>query len=292
MTDEVNYIETLYNHLKTLHKQWFYDKTEMTTNIVQFSETTGHLKNDGTVDTNTYLTATDISGKANTSSISDVGFSGDYSDLKNIPSTFTPSVHTHGSNEVTDNSAYTNLDTDANDSQETINTAIDTKIGALLDVELLEVTNDKGTASANTMNKLYLEAETTSETNDAYEVFVTVRTGTSPNYTYTWEKLDTARINLTGYALDTHVHGNLSRDGKIGTSSGDFITTTTNGALTNSASIGNIDSNGAIGSASGKVAVTTTDGVITVSDMVIELDGLVQDLIAEGTPVQQSQNNE
>ena len=49
------------------------------------------------------------------------------------------------------------------------------------------------------MNKLYLVAESSSATNDSYEIFVTVRTGTSGNYNYAWEKVDTARIDLSNY---------------------------------------------------------------------------------------------
>ena len=52
-------ISTLYGHLKTLNKQWFYEKSEIDaelSDVVRTSNTTGLLKNDGTVDTNTYLT--------------------------------------------------------------------------------------------------------------------------------------------------------------------------------------------------------------------------------------------
>ena len=50
------------------------------------NSTTGLLKNDGTVDTNVYLTShQDISGKANTSDLGTVAFSNDYTDLNNKP---------------------------------------------------------------------------------------------------------------------------------------------------------------------------------------------------------------
>lgn len=67
------------------------------------------------------------------------------------------------------------------------------------DIELITVVNSLPSASASTMNKLYLVAESNSATNDNYEVYVTVRTGTSGSYTYAWEKIDTARIDLSGY---------------------------------------------------------------------------------------------
>ena len=83
-------ISTLYQHLKTLNKQWFYEKSEIDDDFVAKSNTSGLLKNDGTVDTNTYLTSSDISGKANSSDLATVATSGSYTDLTNIPETFAP----------------------------------------------------------------------------------------------------------------------------------------------------------------------------------------------------------
>lgn len=77
-------------------------------------------------------------------------------------------------------------------------------------VELIEVVNSLGTASASTMNKLYLVAESSAQTHDAYEIYVTVRTGTSGSYSYAWEKVDTARIDLSNYATKTDVSGEIS----------------------------------------------------------------------------------
>lgn len=99
-------------------------------------------------------------------------------------------------------------------------------------IDLIEIVQALPAASADTMNKLYLIAEATSQTHDAYEVYVTVRTGTSPNYAYAWEKVDTARVDLSGYSLTTHTHGNITSNGEIGSTSGKPVITTTNGKLT------------------------------------------------------------
>lgn len=99
-------------------------------------------------------------------------------------------------------------------------------------IELIEIVNALPAASSSTMNKLYLVAEATGKTQDNYEVFVTVRTGTSPNYSYAWEKVDTARVDLSGYSLTSHGHGDITSDGKIGSTSGKPIITTTSGKLT------------------------------------------------------------
>ena len=76
-------------------------------------------------------------------------------------------------------------------------------------IDLIEIVNSLPTASSSTMNKLYLIAEATSQTHDAYEVYVTVRTGTSGSYSYAWEKVDTARVDLSGYATITGVDSQI-----------------------------------------------------------------------------------
>ena len=333
-------ISALYQHLNTLTKQWFYDKSEIdsmfveklsevdipdSANLIRKSATQGLIKNDGTIDTtqylederrtgedyliinnnqtglvkvtngavsydtNTYLTQhQDISGKANINDLSTVATTGSYTDLNNIPATFAPGEHTHSidditdfsasASDVTDTSAYTNIGTSANATQHAINTAIDTKIGSLLATELVVLEVTLPTASASTMNKIYLIPEADSETNDAYEVYITVE----HNNSYAWEKLDTARIDLTGYATVDHVHGNITNDGKIGSTANQFVYTTTAGLVTSKNSIGNITIDGAIGSTSGQVVTTTTNGVLTTSDWVTEVDNLILQLTSYG----------
>ena len=289
-------VQQLYEHLKTLNKQWFYEKSEIDTlldgkadtsdipdvsdvirtsntaglvkndgtidtttyltehqsltNYIQKSQTNGLVKNDGTIDTTTYLTThQDISGKANSADLATVATSGSYLDLSNVPETFAPSSHEHSSADVKDSNAHANLGTSANATQSAINTAIDTKIGTLLSVELVQVASTRPTASSSTMNKLYLVPEEDAETDDAYEIFVTVEDDGS----YSWEKVDSTRIDLTGYVTTSdsrlsdartptaHTHGNISNDGKVGTESGKILVTGTGGAVTTSTTIDEMD---------------------------------------------------
>ena len=89
MTNET--YATLYEKIKTLNKQWFYEKTEVDTILAGYiakSQTAGLVKNDGTIDSNSYalsshnhdndyaqkshehsqyLTSANISGKEDTS---------------------------------------------------------------------------------------------------------------------------------------------------------------------------------------------------------------------------------
>ncbi len=176
---------------------------------------TSDLTNDGSDGTDTYVESEDLSAVATSNS---------YNDLDNKPSDATTSASgfmsasdktklngiatnannyshpsTHESSMITDSNTYSNIGINTASTLDNILSNIDNKLGALASVELVEVTGNKGTASASTMNKLYLVAESSSATNDNYEIFITVRTGTSPNYTYSWEKVDTARIDLSGY---------------------------------------------------------------------------------------------
>ena len=157
-------------------------------NKISKSSTAGLVKNDGTIDTTQYLSS--------------------------LPS------HTHEATEVTDdNSAnYTNMGTlSANATQQSINNAINTQLGSLLNIDLIVVVASLPTASEDTMNKMYLVAESTPVTQDTYEVYITVRTGTSPNYSYDWEKVDTARIDLTNYIEKSLTTGLIKNDGTVDT---------------------------------------------------------------------------
>lgn len=350
-------LEQLYGHLKTLNKQWFYDKDEIDelldekldevevpsktsdlTNdgdgdneFITTSDTTGLIKNDGTIDTNSYLALNEIgvipvdtvyngaiqdaavnfnklktdvydntaggtSGASNklitsgavyqglatkvdATDLHAIATSGSFTDLENIPATFAPTAHEHSASDVKDSSAYANLGTSANATQSAINYAVDTKIGSLLSVEYQTIVQTLPTASADTMNKFYLVAESTAETNDNYEIYITVKDGND----YDWEKVDNARLDLVDYASVSHIHGNITNDGKIGSTANNFVYTTTGGLVTSKATIGNITTDGAIGSDSGKVLVTGSNGVITTSDTITEMDSTIQSLIAYGT---------
>lgn len=173
--------------------------------------------------------------KANSADLADVATSGDYDDLLNKPTIDSTIIdgstnavegnavydalalksdtgHTHNASEVLDSTAHSNLGTSANATQAAINSAVDTKIGALLSIDLIVIEQSLPTASADTMNKLYFVPESSSKTNDNYEVFATVRTGTSPNFSYDWEKIDTARIDLSGCVQKTDVNLEIVND--------------------------------------------------------------------------------
>lgn len=178
-----------------------------------------------------------------------------------LSSAYATSTHTHTASEVTDSTAYSNIGTTANATQAAINSAIDTKLSAISTIDLITLVDSLPTASASTMNKLYLKPEATSASFDNYEIYITVRTGSVGSYSYAWEKVDICRIDLSGYSTTSHTHGNISSDGKVGTASGKPLITTTGGAV----------SAGAFGTSSGQFAegnhthssYTTTANVAT-----------------------------
>ena len=82
----------------TIDTNTYLTQHQSLSNYIQKSNTDGLVKNDGTIDTTTYLTEhQDISGKANSADLATVATTGRYTDLINIPTTFTPSSHAHGS---------------------------------------------------------------------------------------------------------------------------------------------------------------------------------------------------
>ena len=203
---------TLYNKVKTLTKQWVYDKTEMDTAL---------------------------SGKV------------DSTDSR-LTNSRTPTAHNQASSTITDSNTYNNIGNTTN-TLDNILSNINTKLGSLASIELVEVTTDKGTANANTMNKLYLVAESTSATNDNYEIFVTVRTGTSGNYNYAWEKIDTARIDLSNYLTTANASQTyVAKEAGKGLFSGSYsdltnkpsYTATVTSSTTGAVKIGSINING------------------------------------------------
>ena len=174
-----------------------------------------------------------LDDKADASSLATVATSGDYNDLTNKPTVDTTIIdgssnavagdavydalalksntgHTHTASEVIDSTAHSNLDTAANATQATINTAIDTAIGSILSMEMIIVDTagqdgkPSTTASASTMNKLYL-TKASSGKEDNYAEFITVRSGSEGSYTYAWEKIGDVSLDLSGYVRKADV---------------------------------------------------------------------------------------
>lgn len=102
-------------------------------------------------------------------------------------------------------------------------------------------------ASSSTMKKMYLVYDNNG-TKDVYDEYITVRSGTSPSYTYTWEKIGDTGIDLSDYVTQTD------------------LTNTINGLD------GNANATG-----------VNSDGTADILTEVAEVDGVVQDVTLEDT---------
>jgi len=265
----------LYNDLKTLCKQWFYDKTESDGRFSSITHTHGNLGNDGKVGSASgkiITTGTDgaiqASDSITKSLISDFSHShgnltndGKIGSTANLPvktgtggalitgsfgttsgtfaegnhnhsGTYAPVSHDQATSTITNSTAFDHIKSGESttltlDTQAKINDAINTKLGTLMEADIVVVTDNKGTASASTMNKLYLEAKSGGASGDGYNIWITVRTGTSPNYSYAWEKVDdfdlqtlsVAWANVTGkpstFTPSSHTHGYITNGGAV-----------------------------------------------------------------------------
>lgn len=192
-------------------KQWFYTESEVDTLI-------GGLQ-------------TQINNKADTSTVNSLS-----------TTVSNKADKTNGASQITDSNAsnYSNISQSLTNAstQADINSAINTKIGTLMDLDWIVIVQTLPTASASTMGKLYLVAIIGDSDNNFAE-YVTVE----QNSSYSWEKLgeisgsglSVAWNDITGkpssFTPSSHTHGQITNDGKITSSavavgSGDCIVIT------------------------------------------------------------------
>lgn len=289
-------LSDLYAHLKTLCEQWFYTKTQMDTSLSGKADSThshGNLTSDGKVgSTANYFVYTTTGGAIiSKQKIGNINTSGQIGSTANKPlitttngaittgsfgtsaNTFcqgndsrlsdarTPTAHNQASSTITDSNTYANIG-NTSQTQESINSAINTKLGELVDINFVTVVQTLPTASSSTMGKIYLVPISGSGTNN-YAEYVTVKDGS----TYSWEKF--GEVSGSGLSVDwsditskpstyppsSHNHNNLTNDGKI---------TTT-------------------GTSGGNMVVTNSSNEVIVDTTINVMDALVQQLIQYGS---------
>ena len=225
--------------INTLIDEGFSDVFGILSHKISTSSTVGLIKNDGSIDTTTYVNTND-------SRLSDAR---------------TPTAHNQASSTITDSNTYANIG-NTSQTQESINSAINSKLGELVDINFVTVVQTLPTASASTMGKIYLVPITGSGTNN-YAEYVTVKSGS----TYSWEKF--GEVSGSGLSVDwsditskpstyppsSHTHNNISNDGKV-------TATGTNG---------------------GNLVVTNSSNQVIVESSIDVLDGVVQQLITYGS---------
>ena len=137
------------------------------------------------------------------------------------------STHTQASSSITNSTAFDNILSGESTTltltdQDKINAAINTKIGEIADIKALEIVSTLPTASADTMGMLYVINE-----NSKINFYFTRQSGTSPNFTYSWEKMDTDILDElvinwndvqnkpSTFTPSSHTHGNINNDGTM-----------------------------------------------------------------------------
>ena len=245
------------------------------------SHTHGNITNDGKVGTTANLpliTTTD--GAVTTGSFGTSANTFCQGNDSRLSDARTPTSHNQASSTITDTNTYSHIG-NSSGTQESINSAINTKLGEIVDINFVTVVSELPTASADTMGKIYLVAISGSGTNN-YAEYVTVRTGTSPNYSYNWEKF--GEVSGSGLSVDwsditnkpssytpsSHTHGDITNDGKIGSTSGKPIITTTGGKLT-TGSFGSTAGTFAEGNHTHSSYTTTSDVASEISDFATAL---------------------
>ena len=189
----------------------------------------------------------DISGKVDTAQgssnasknvVTDSSGNITVEDKPTIPDISGKADKTNGASQVTDTNAntYTNLGTlSSGATLQAILSAINTKIGQLSGLGGLVFTSNKGTATAEKMGVLYVE----SDNGDVDSYYVIEDDGS-----YSWKNFDATILEdvsisweditskPTNFTPASHTHGNISNDGKVGTTSGKPLITTTGGTVT------------------------------------------------------------
>lgn len=135
-------------------------------------------------------------------------------------------------------------------------TEIDSLIGGIKTITYSIVsslpTADSTTYFGNSKT-IYMVRNTAQSGSDYYEEYITIRTGTDPNYTYSWEKIGDTQIDLSNYvpitrtvngkALSADITINVSDLGSTGANTAynkNFETSTSNIKMDGTASVGSL----------------------------------------------------
>ena len=161
---------------------------------------------------------------------------------------------------------------------------------------VIEVVEELPAASADYAGKIYLVSHTHG-TQDVYDEYIIVRSGTAAPYTYTWEKIGNTDIDLSGYVSDisysgktlsqtkggkssaVHVFGNFADADKGTANTSDFLTAVS-GKVIPSVSL----KEGTVMSHDGMLGIPQSILPITTIDSVGELPSKAEDSFTANTP--------
>ena len=98
----------------------------------------------------------------------------------------------------------------------TVKTYVDTQVGAIpsFDVVVVEKLPEE---SADTFHKIYLMAQSKTATTNIYDEYITIRSGSTGSYTYSWEKIGSTETDLSGYVKKTQTIATIDLNDNITT---------------------------------------------------------------------------
>ena len=82
-----------------------------------------------------------------------------------------------------------------------IKSYVDSTIAAYSNLNVI-VVNELPTASAETMGSIYLVPADTTSAQNIKDEYITIRTGSSPDYVYSWEQIGSTEIDLSNYVTN------------------------------------------------------------------------------------------
>ena len=85
----------------------------------------------------------------------------------------------------------------------TIKSYVDSMIETIPEFDVVVIQGELPTASADTFHKIYLQDASSPVSPNLYMEWITIRSGSDPNYTYSWEKIGDTAMDLSSYVIRT-----------------------------------------------------------------------------------------
>lgn len=94
---------------------------------------------------------------------------------------------------------------------------VDAQVGAIpsFDVVVVADGSELPTASADTFHKIYLKKDAHAVVGNSYDEYITVRSGSKDNYTYSWEQVGSTAIDISGKVDKTTTIAGIALDHNI-----------------------------------------------------------------------------
>lgn len=180
-----------------------------------------------------------------------------------------PNPHNQASSTITDTNIYSNIENTLQN-QASINSAINEKIGTLMNLDIIEQVSTRPTASQDTLNKIYLVPEETENLEDAFKAYITVYKDNS----YKWERIDIARIDLSDYVKKNNIDTTLIQSSTNPVSGGAVYTAIENAKTSINNNLAAVATSGSYNDLINKPSIPTKTSDLTNDDEFITEDNI------------------